>query len=147
MKAIITLAGAAAIAVSTFSIPQVSLAQSARSYGRGDICAVERRSSANRGTAVGALAGALLGGTVAGNGAKTEGAVLGAGLGAVAGHQIGKNQVKCVSPPRRAQAVRSNASQAGNNHCRWVQEYYGGRNHDFEVCRDRDGVWRPSGRG
>ena len=144
MKAIITLAGAAAIAVSTFSIPQVSLAQSARAYGSGDVCAVERRSSANKGTALGAVAGALLGGAVAGNGAKTEGAVLGAGLGAVAGHQIGKNQVRCVNPPPR---VAARYKQARNNNCRWVQEYYGGRNHDFEVCRGRDGVWRPSGRG
>ena len=46
MKAIITLAGAAAIAVSTFSIPTVSLAQSARSYGSGDVCAAQRRSTA-----------------------------------------------------------------------------------------------------
>jgi outer membrane lipoprotein SlyB len=146
MKAIITLAGAAAIAVSTFAVPQVSVAQSSRNYGSGDICVAQKRSSANRGTAVGAIAGALLGGTVAGNGAKTEGAVLGAGLGAVAGHQIGKNQVRCVNPPPRA-AARYNQNQARNNNCRWVQEYYGGRNHDFEVCRERDGVWRPSGRG
>lgn len=146
MKAIITLAGAAAIAVSTFSIPQVSLAQSARSYGSGDVCATQRRSSANKGTAIGAVAGAVLGGTVAGNGAKTEGAILGAGLGAVAGHQIGKSQVKCVNPPPRV-AARYKQQARTNNNCRWVQEYYGGRNHDFEVCRDRDGVWRPSGRG
>ena len=141
MKAIITLAGAAAIAVSTFAVPTVSLAQSARSYGSGDVCAAERRSSANRGTVAGALVGGLLGGTVAGHGAKTEGAVLGAGLGAVAGHQIGKSNVRCIDPPRRVSA------NTRNNNCRWVQEYYGGRNHDFEVCRSRDGVWRPSGRG
>ena len=138
MKAIITLAGAAAIAVSTFAVPTVSLAQSARSYGSGDVCAAQRRSTANRGTVAGAVVGGLLGGSVAGNGAKTEGAVLGAGLGAVAGHQIAKNSVRCVDRPRRV---------AARNNCRWVQEYYGGRNHEFEVCRDRDGVWRPSGRG
>lgn len=145
MKAIITLAGAAAIAVSTFAVPTVSVAQSSRSYGTGDVCAAERRSTANRGTAAGAVVGALLGGSVAGNGAKTEGAILGAGLGAVAGHQIAKNSVRCVDPPRRAAARYKNS--ASNNNCRWVQEYYGGRNHNFEVCRSRDGVWRPSGRG
>ncbi len=144
MKAIITLAGAAAIAVSTFAVPTISLAQSSRSYGSGDVCASERRSTANRGTAAGAVVGALLGSQVAGHGAKTEGAVLGAGLGAVAGHQIAKNSVRCVDPPRRV-AARDNRGR--NASCRWVQEYYGGRNHDFEVCRDRDGVWRPSGRG
>ncbi len=138
MKAIITLAGAAAIAVSTFAVPTVSLAQSARSYGSGDVCAAQRRSSANRGTVAGAVVGGLLGGSVAGNGAKTEGAILGAGLGAVAGHQIAKNSVRCVDPPRRV---------AASNNCRWVQEYYGGRNHEFEVCRSKDGVWRPSRRG
>jgi outer membrane lipoprotein SlyB len=144
MKAIITLAGAAAIVVSTFAVPQVSVAQSARSYGSGDVCAAQRRSSANRGTGAGAIVGALLGGSVAGHGAKTEGAVLGAGVGAVVGHQIGKNSVRCVNPPPR---VAARYNQARNSNCRWVQEYYGGRNHDFEVCRERDGVWRPSGRG
>ena len=138
MKAIITLTAAAAIAVSTFAVPTVSLAQSSRSYGSGDVCAQQRRSTANRGTVAGAVVGGLLGGSVAGNGAKTEGAILGAGLGAVAGHQIAKNSVRCVDPPRRV---------AARNNCRWVQEYYGGRNHDFEVCRNKDGVWRPSGRG
>ncbi len=146
MKAIITLAGAAAIAVSTFAVPTVSLAQSARSYGSGDVCAQQRRSTANRGTVAGAVVGGLLGGSVAGNGAKTEGAILGAGLGAVAGHQIAKNSVRCVDPPRRV-AARYNNNSGRNNNCRWVQEYYGGRNHDFEVCRSKDGVWRPSGRG
>ena len=150
MKAIITLTAAAAIAVSTFAVPTVSLAQSSRSYGSGDVCAAQRRSTANRGTVAGAVVGGLLGGSVAGNGAKTEGALLGAGLGAVAGHQIAKNSVRCIDPPRRAAArynSASNASASRNNNCRWVQEYYGGRNHDFEVCRSKDGVWRPSGRG
>ena len=39
---------------------------------------------------------------------------------------------------------RSSYSQPSN--CRWVQDNYGGRNHSYEVCRGRDGVWRPSGR-
>jgi hypothetical protein len=72
--------------------------------------------------------------------------VLGAGVGALAGHQIGKSSVRCVAPPPRVQA-RYDRNRAAYNNCRWVQEYYGGRDHDFEVCRDRDGVWRPSGRG
>jgi uncharacterized protein YcfJ len=117
--------------------PQFAAAQSARNYGDGDVCRAEQRRQANTGTAVGAVAGALLGSAVAAKGAKTEGAVLGGAVGAVAGHQIAKHRVKCVSYPNRVSA-RSN--------CRWVQEYYGGRNHSFEVCRGRDGTWRPSGR-
>jgi uncharacterized protein YcfJ len=148
MKAIITLAATAAIAVSTLAVPQFASAQSARSYGTSDPCAVQKRRSANTGTAVGAVLGGILGSQVASRGVRTEGAVLGAGVGAVAGHQIGKSQVKCVTAPRRA-ATTSNTrvSATTNANCRWVQEYYGGRNHDFQVCRDRDGVWRPSGRG
>ncbi len=47
--------------------------------------------------------------------------------------------VKCAEYPRGVTYHRAN--------CRWVQEYYGGAYHDFEICQDRDGVWRPSGRG
>jgi outer membrane lipoprotein SlyB len=138
MKSLVTLAAVSAIAVSAFAVPQFAAAQSSRSYGSSDVCRAEQRSSANRGTAAGAVLGAILGGTVAGNGAKTEGAVLGAGVGAVAGHQIAKSRVKCVDYPRRVSA---------RNNCRWVNEYYNGRDHGFEVCRGRDGTWRPSGRG
>ena len=115
-------------------------AQSYGGYNNGayyDPCSRDRTSRS--------VVGGLLGGSVAGNGAKTEGAILGAGLGAVAGHQIAKNSVRCVDPPRRVAARYNNAGR--NNNCRWVQEYYGGRNHEFEVCRNKDGVWRPSGRG
>lgn len=138
MKTLLVLATAAAIAAPIASVPQFAAAQSARNYGSGDICRAEKRRQANTGTAVGAIAGAVLGGSVASRGAKTEGAVLGGAVGAVAGHQIAKSRVQCASYPRRYSARRD---------CRWVQEYYGGRNHGFEVCRNRDGVWRPSGRG
>jgi len=145
MKAIITLTGALAIAASTFAAPQFALAQSSRNYGSGDPCVVQQRRSANTGTAVGAVLGGILGSQVAGRGAKTEGAVLGAGVGAVAGHQIAKSRVKCTTYPRRVSTGSTAVAQRSN--CRWVQEYYGGRNHEFEVCRAKDGVWRPSGRG
>lgn len=137
MNRIIVLATAVAIAAPALIAPQFALAQSARNYGDGDICRQEQRRQANTGTAVGAVAGALLGSAVAARGAKTEGAVLGGAVGAVAGHQIAKSRVKCTSYPKRVSARRD---------CRWVQEYYNGRDHGFEVCRQRDGVWRPSGR-
>ncbi|WP_374570018.1 glycine zipper 2TM domain-containing protein [Phenylobacterium sp.] len=137
MNRTVVLAVAAAIAAPAFVAPQFAAAQSARNYGEGDICKAEQRRSANTGTAVGAVAGALFGSAVASHGRKTEGAVLGGAVGAVAGHEIGKRRVKCLKYPKRV-AARAD--------CHWVQEYYGGRNHDFEVCRGRDGVWRPSGR-
>ncbi|HLY79386.1 MAG TPA: hypothetical protein VKQ70_08435 [Caulobacteraceae bacterium] len=30
--------------------------------------------------------------------------------------------------------------------CQWVSDFYGGSAHEFEACREGDGVWRPSGR-
>jgi outer membrane lipoprotein SlyB len=137
MKRLMSLASAVAVAASVISVPQLASAQAYKSYGRGDICRAEQKSSANKGTIIGALGGALLGSQVAGNGAKTEGAVLGAGLGAVAGHQIGKSRVKCVDYPK---------SYSSRDNCRWIQEDNRGRNRSFEVCQDRDGEWRPSGR-
>lgn len=138
MKRLLAIAAAAATAAPVFAAPELASAQSMRSYGSGDICRAEQRRSATTGALIGGAAGAVLGRSVAADNARTEGTLLGAAVGAVAGHQIGKAQVKCVNYPRRVSA-RSN--------CRWVQEYYGGRNHEFEVCRGRDGVWRPSGRG
>ncbi len=141
MKMALALTAAAAVAASTLAVPTFASAQSNRAYGSGDPCRAEQRRKANQGTVAGGVLGAIVGGSVAGNGAKTEGAILGGAVGAVAGHQIAKNNVKCGSYPKR---VARSSYQRSN--CRWVQEYYGGRNHSFEVCRGRDGVWRPSGR-
>lgn len=137
MNRIIALATAAAVTAPLTLAPQVSTAQSMRNSGSGDICKAEQKRKANTGALIGGVSGALLGSAVAGNGAKTEGALLGGAVGAVAGHQIGKSRVKCVNYPRGVSA---------RGDCRWVQEYYGGRDHGFEVCRQRDGSWRPSGR-
>jgi len=139
MNRVLAVAAAAAVAASTLTLPTFAAAQS---YGSGDPCRAEQRRKANQGTLAGGVLGAVVGGSVAGNGAKTEGAVLGGVVGAVAGHQIAKRNVKCGSYPKRM----SRSSYQRNN-CRWVQEYYDGRNQSFEVCRGRDGVWRPSGRG
>jgi hypothetical protein len=141
MNKALAISAAAAVAASTLVVPTFASAQSGRYYGSGDPCRAVQRRKANQGTLAGGVIGALVGGSVAGNGAKTEGALLGGAVGAVAGHQIAKNTVKCGSYPKRV----SRSSYQRKN-CRWVQEYYGGRNHSFEVCRGRDGVWRPSGR-
>jgi uncharacterized protein YcfJ len=141
MKRILVLATAAALAAPVFATPQFATAQSARSYGGGDICRAEQRRQANRGTLAGGLTGAVVGGVVAGHGNTAEGALLGGAVGAVAGHEIAKHRVDCSDYPRRISRTSYSRS-----HCRWVQEYYNGREHGFEVCRGRDGVWRPSGR-
>ncbi len=138
MTRILALAAAAVVSAPIMTAPELASAQSVRDYGAGDICRAEQRRSATTGAIIGGVAGAAVGRGVAADNARTEGTLLGAAVGAVAGHQIGKSRVKCVDYPRRVSARRN---------CRWVQEYYGGRMHDFEVCRGRDGVWRPSGRG
>lgn len=138
MRTILSLTAALAIAAPAFVAPTFAEAQSARSYGRGDVCAGQRRQAGNRGALTGALVGGALGAVAASKGVKTEGAVLGGAVGAVAGNQIAKNNFHCSSYPKRVSARRAQ--------CKWVQEYYGGRWHGFEVCRGRDGTWRPSGR-
>ena len=138
-------AGMMALTVpATVALPGVA---SAQSY---DPCREQTRQQANKGTIVGGLVGALAGGGVAAKGAKTEGALLGGAVGAVAGHEIGKRNAKCdrYRPVPRA-AYRDNNYQRSNyaasSNCRWVKDTYNGRTQSFQVCRDRDGVWRPRG--
>ena len=141
MTRIIAIATAAAIAASSMAVPQFALAQSARDYGSGDVCKAEKKSSTTKGTIAGGVIGALVGNAIAGKGNKTEGTIIGGVVGGAVGHQVGKHLVKCAAYPSRvSQTAYSKAS------CRWVQEYYNNRDHSFEVCRGRDGVWRPSGR-
>lgn len=138
-------AGMMALTVpATVALPGVA---SAQSY---DPCREQVRQQANKGTIVGGLVGALAGGGVAAKGAKTEGALLGGAVGAVAGHEIGKRNAKCdrYRPAPRA-AYRDNnyqrSSYSSSSNCRWVKDSYNGRTQSFQVCRDRDGVWRPRG--
>lgn len=140
MKTLIAFATSAAMAASLFAVPDFASAQSSRSYGSGNPCAARKDTKGRQGLVTGAVIGGVLGSAVAGRGNKTEGALLGGTVGAVAGNAIGRHKVSCASYPRRYGAVR-------RTNCRWVNEYYGGRNHGFEICRGRDGVWRPSGRG
>jgi hypothetical protein len=50
----------------------------------------------------------------------------------------GQGALKCLAYPPRIETHEHN--------CRWVEDVYGGGAHQFEVCRDPVGVWRPSGR-
>lgn len=150
MKRALALAAAGMMAVTIPAVTFPSIA-SAQSY---DPCREQQRRSANKGTVVGGLVGALAGGGVAAKGVKTEGALLGGAVGAVAGHEIAKRNSKCAgyrpAPAPRPAAYRSNntypRSSSQPSNCRWVQDSHGGRDHSYEVCRSRDGVWRPSGR-
>jgi len=67
--------------------------------------------------------------------------VIGGLVGAGVGHQVGKHYIKCSPYPTRvAQTAYS------RKNCQWITETYDGRDHDLEICRNKDGVWRPSGR-
>ncbi len=87
---------------------------------------------------LGGLFGGLFGWAVAGRGHRAAGAAVGGSVGAVAGHAIGRSSVQCLPYPPRI--------EAHEHSCRWVSQAYDGADHQFEVCRDPDGVWRPSGR-
>lgn len=141
MKSLLALTLAAACAAGSLAVPQFALARDYDDYGQGDICAQRRKDSTTTGTVAGAGLGALAGAALAGKGNKTEGAILGGVVGGVVGHQVGKHNVKCTPYPRRI-----SQTHYSRNNCRWVEEYYEGRSHSLEVCRGRDGVWRPSGR-
>lgn len=140
MRKLITIAAAASLsmagasAVPTFASAQVYRAPPGASF-RDDPCRSDRRAAGNRGTLIGGIAGAVIGSQLAGRGARTEGTLIGAGVGAVAGHQIGKHSVSCSAYPRGYRA------QAG---CRWVNDRYSGRDYHYQVCRGRDGYWRPA---
>lgn len=133
-NAIIAIAAAAIVGAPMLATPDFADAARPRSYGTGDICAHDQRVAANRGTAIGAVVGGIIGNRVAGRGNRTAGTVIGAGVGAVAGHEIGRQSVRCIDRPRRV-TYREN--------CQWVEDQEG----QFEVCKDRNGEWRPSGRG
>lgn len=138
MKSSLALLAAIAVAAPSLAIPQFAAAQAYRSYGARDPCRAEQRRAANNGTVTGGVLGAVVGSALAGRGSRLGGAIVGGTVGAVAGHQIAKSSVRCAAYPRRIGYHRPN--------CRWVEESYRGGNHDFEVCRGHDGVWRPSGR-
>ncbi|MGI8840021.1 MAG: glycine zipper 2TM domain-containing protein [Caulobacteraceae bacterium] len=137
MKSFPALLAVLALASPSLAVPQLAAAQAYRGYGH-DPCRAEQRRVANNGTVTGGVLGAVVGSAVAGRGSRLGGAIVGGTVGAVAGHQIAKSSIRCLAYPRRISYHRPN--------CRWVQERYYGRDHDFEVCRGGDGVWRPSGR-
>ncbi len=138
MRKILTAAIAVALAIPAIGAPTLASAQQYRSYGNGPLCGEQKQEAKREGTVAGALIGGALGAAVAGDGNRAEGALLGGTVGAFTGREVGRRNFRCAKYPKRISYRRDN--------CRWVQENRGGSWRGFEVCRYRDGVWRPSGR-
>jgi hypothetical protein len=130
MRKPLALAAAAASVFTSFSVPTVASAEA----WRDNPCRQERHDAGRNGTIAGGILGAIIGSQVAGRGNRTAGAVIGGGVGAVAGHQIGAHTVQCNEYP---------AGYRYHRGCRWMTDTYRGRATSYEVCRDRDGYWRP----
>ena len=138
MRAFLAIAATAVIAAAPFG---AALAQEgyygrdqwrpAESYGP-DPCHEAKHEAGERGAVTGGLLGALAGSMFAGHGHKVGGAIVGGAVGAVAGNQIARSNVRCTGYPY---------GYHRHPDCRWVNQ----DGHGFEVCRGRDGVWRPWG--
>ena len=136
-------------------------------------CQQSRNSRTVGGAVVGGILGAVLGHNVAeSRGSRDEGRALGAVVGAVAGGAIGRNSANCNTrvqgsyDPYYGQAQYPNDGYYGGNDDYYEDDYYRqddryrgecrpgeittrdryGRQYREQVtlCRDRDGVWRPS---
>ncbi len=113
------------------SLPAAASAQE----WRGDPCREARHEAGRNGTVAGGVLGALIGQPGGGPRlAHHAGAIIGGTVGAVAGHNIGAHSIQCRSYPA---GYRYHAG------CHWVTDSYHGEAHSYEVCRDRDGYWRP----
>jgi hypothetical protein len=134
MKTAIALACAALAATPALSVPQIA---SAQPYWGYDPCYAAKRHAATQGTVAGGAIGAVLGSAIAGRGSRLGGAIVGGTVGAVAGHEIGKSSVRCLNYPPRFRP---------HPNCHWIENDYGGRRHQYEICRGPDGRWGPSGR-
>jgi hypothetical protein len=137
MKHFLALTSSALMAASVLSAPSFASAQAYHTYGRYDPCYAAKHRAATNGTVTGGILGAIAGSAIAGRGSRLGGAVVGGTVGAVAGHSIGSHSVRCLAYPPRYRP-RPN--------CHWVEQDYGGRGHQFELCRGPGGEWRPSGR-
>lgn len=130
MRKAFALTVATVSAITSLSIPTLASAQA----WRDDPCYYDRHAAARNGTIAGGVIGALVGSAVAGRGNHTAGALIGGGVGAVAGHQIGAHSVQCSAYP---------AGYSHHRGCHWMSDRYDGRVRSYEVCRGRDGYWRP----
>jgi hypothetical protein len=130
----------AAATILTAAAPALAAAQPPPTddHWQGDVCHQERDAAARRSTVLGALFGGIFGATLAGHGARAAGAAIGGSAGAAIGQSAGRDSVQCEPYPPRISYHEGN--------CRWVTVVEPDGQHDFEICHDSDGVWRPSGR-
>jgi hypothetical protein len=129
---------AAAILIAAISLAcQPALAQPPGASWNGDICHQQKQAAAAHGTFLGAIFGGIFGAAVAPRD-RAAGAVVGGGAGAVIGHAAGADSIECLPYPPRV--------EAHDAACQWVSQSYDGAPHQFEVCKESDGAWRPSGR-
>lgn len=116
---------ALAVSIAIAATPLAAAAQPADAAWAGDICQPETHAAGARGGPLGALFTGLFGWMAPPAPHPSRRAV-----------EAGAPQ--CLTYPPRVETHQPN--------CRWVQDVYGGAAHQFEVCRESDGVWRPSGR-
>lgn len=135
MKRSLHVIAAAAMLVTGLATTPVLAQPPPGVYWSGDICRSAQAHEARRGTRTGAIVGGVVGAAVAPN--RAAGALIGGTAGAVAGSAIGRSRIRCIAPPPH---------HSRRHNCHWVQDWVNGRWQTFEVCRDRDGFWRPSGR-
>ena len=133
MKRYLNLMAAAAMTVVGLAATPVVAQPPSGVFWTGDICRAAQAHEARRGRRTGALVGGTIGAAAGGGG----GALVGGTIGAVAGNAIGRSQVRCVAPPPH---------HSHRHNCQWVQDQVNGRWQTFEVCRNSNGEWRPSGR-
>ncbi|HEY7853148.1 MAG TPA: hypothetical protein VIB82_09235 [Caulobacteraceae bacterium] len=138
MKAFLSVAACLLVTTPVLTLPGLASARTYHSYGARDPCGAAKTRAANNGAVTGAVLGAVVSGAMAGRGAHLQAAAAGGTSGAQAGHSIGAHSVKCLAYPDRYRP---------RSDCHWVEEDLGGAPSQFEVCRSRDGEWRPSGRG
>jgi len=137
MRTLLALACSAVVAAPCLTLPTFASAQPYGAYGPYDPCLAAKSAAAHNGAVTGGILGAVLGSAIAGRGSRFGGAVVGGTVGAVAGHEVGGHSVRCLAYPYRFRP---------RHHCHWVEQDHHGHPRQFELCRDPDGVWRPSGR-
>ena len=134
MRRAITLAATIATVLGGAVVPVLAPSTAAAQSWQEDPCQAQRHAAGRNGALAGGILGAIFGSQAAGRGSRTTGTLLGAGAGAMVGHQVGKSSVQCSAYPH---GYRQHAG------CHWVTDYSGRQAQSYEVCRNRDGYWRP----
>jgi uncharacterized protein YcfJ len=132
-----TLAAAITISALLLLAAAPAIAQPPGASWNGDVCHEQKQAAAAHGTFLGAIFGGIFGAAIAPHD-RAAGAVVGGTAGAVTGHVAGADSIQCLPYPPRVEAHEAA--------CQWVSDSYDGAPHEFEVCKEPDGVWRPSGR-